>query len=68
MKYKVECTHIVSQLLNIKKYENYPLHASNGQVYIEVDEIAEYLAIYGMELNMSAALSFYRDLIKETSK
>ena len=68
MKYRVKCTHIISQLKNIKKYENYPLHASKGEVYIEVYETAEYLAIYGMELNMSVALSFYRDLIEETSK
>lgn len=68
MSYNVECTHIVSQLKNIKKYENYPLHASNGQVYIEVYDITEYTCIHGMEAHMSAALSYYRDLIEETSK
>lgn len=35
-KYNAKCTHIVSQLKNIKKYENYPLHAFEGDVYIEV--------------------------------
>ena len=68
MKYNVECTHIVSQLKNIKKYEDYPFSTSKGEVYIEVYEFAEYLAIYSMELHMSTALSFYRDLIKATSK
>lgn len=68
MSYNVKCTHIISQLKNIKKYENYPLHTSDGEVYIEVYEQAEYIAIHFMEQHMSTALSFYRDLIEATSK
>lgn len=68
MSYNVKCTHIISQLKNIKKYESYPLHASKGEVYIEVYDITEYTCIHGMELNMSRALQWYKNLIEETSK
>lgn len=68
MSYNVKCTHIVSQLKNIKKYENYPLHANKGEVYIEVYDKTEYMMIREMELNMGRALWYYQTLIEETSK
>ena len=68
MKYKVECTHIVSQLLNIKKYEYNKITEIDGRHYIEVYNKMEYLYIKEMELNMARALWWYRDLIEETSK
>lgn len=68
MKYKVECTHIISQLLNIKKYENYKITEIDGRHYIEVFDKMEYLYIKEMELNMHRALWWYRDLIEATSK
>ena len=68
MKKEVKCTHIVSQLKNIKKYEGYTFRASRGEVFMEVYILTEYLAIFGMETHMSIALSYYRDLIEVTSK
>lgn len=65
---EVKCTHIVSQLKNIKKYEGYTFRTSKGEVFIEVYDSKEGLAIYGMETHMNAALLYYKDLIELTSK
>lgn len=65
---EVKCTHIVSQLKNIKKYEGYTFRASRGEVFIEVYDLNECLAILGMETHMNIALSYYEDLIKLASK
>lgn len=68
MKYKVECTHIVSQLLNIKKYASGHIYQDGLLWYIKVDERLEYLFISEMENHMKRALWWYRNLVKETSK
>lgn len=68
MKHKVECTHIVSQLLNIKKYKDYPIIESDGKMYIEVNSKSEKTCITEMEHDMHRALWWYGQLIIETSK
>lgn len=68
MKYKVECTHIISHLLNIKKYTTKDIHQEGDKWYIEVFNKMEYLYIKEMDLNMSRALWWYKNLIEETSK
>lgn len=67
MKYKVECTHIVSQLLNIKKYAKGYIYQDGDKWYIEVDEKFEYNFISEMETHMKRALWWYRNLIREIS-
>lgn len=67
-KYRVECTHIISQLLNIEKYTTKDIHQDGDKWYIEVSNNMEYMYIYEMEMHMSSALYWYRELIKETSK
>lgn len=68
MKYKVECTHILSHLLNISKYTTKDIHQDGDKWYIEVFSKTEYLYIKEMELDMGRALWWYNNLIKETSK
>lgn len=68
MKYKAECTHILSQLLNIKKYTTKDIYQEGDKWYIEVFSKTEYLYIKEMELDMGRALWWYKNLIKETSK
>lgn len=68
MKYKVECTHIISQLLNIKKYAIGHIYQDGDKWYIEVFNKKEYLYIKEMELEMGRALWWYKNLIEETSK
>lgn len=68
MKYKVECTHIVSQLQNIKKYKNYPIIESDGKMYIEVNSEREKTYITEMQFEMHRALWWYGQLIIETTK
>lgn len=68
MKYKVECTHIISHLLNIKKYTTKDIHQEGDKWYIEVFDNLEHLYIKEMEQNMCRALWLYRDLIEITSK
>lgn len=67
MKYKVTCTHIISQLRNVKKYANTPIEQKDGKCYIEVTSIIEATCIKEMELKMSIALWWYETLIQETS-
>jgi len=68
MKYKVECTHIISQLLNIKKYTTKDIYQKDGKWYIDVDNVIEHLYISNMERHMCEAIWWYRSLIEETSK
>lgn len=68
MKYKVRCTHIISQLRNVQKYANTPIEQKDGKCYIEVTSKIEATCIQEMEFEMSRALWWYETLIQETSK
>lgn len=67
-KYKVECTHIVSQLLNIKKYATGHIYQDGLKWYITVDSKLERMYISEMQNHMNKAHWWYKNLIEETSK
>ena len=68
MKKKVECTHIISQLRNIKKYKDAEFETKDGRTYIRVDEKWEFYGIAQLEFYTQRALWWYKNLIEETSK
>lgn len=68
MKYKVRCTHIISHLRNVRKYQNKPINEENGESYIEVHREKEAYAIRMIEHYMWHALHWYEILIEETEK
>lgn len=68
MKYKVKCTHIISQLRNVQKYANAPIKQNGTDFYIEVNKDSEYIIISKIEEHMSTALRYYTTLIELTEK